>query len=88
MEAEKVELGAVSELVRMVLELVRMYKYITLGNIAKATQRKISMCSTIILGYICPVTKLKCLSEVKRKTQTQRLFHYCMRTVFSRLVSA
>ncbi|KAF8511390.1 hypothetical protein JB92DRAFT_3083494 [Gautieria morchelliformis] len=70
--------------------------YLTIGNIPKATRRKMSAHVNILLGYL-PISKLKCFSAGTRMLATQgygregsaqgwQLFHYCMR--LSRMVNA
>ncbi|KAF8506129.1 hypothetical protein JB92DRAFT_2737015 [Gautieria morchelliformis] len=61
--------------------------YLTIGNIPKATRRKVSARANILLGYL-PISKLKCFSAGTRKAQGWQLFHYCMRTILSRMVVA
>ncbi|KAF8500527.1 hypothetical protein JB92DRAFT_2705670 [Gautieria morchelliformis] len=61
--------------------------YLTIGNILKATRRKVSARANILLGYL-PISKLKCFSAGTRKAQGWQLFHYCMHTILSRMVVA
>ncbi|KAF8510439.1 hypothetical protein JB92DRAFT_2831560 [Gautieria morchelliformis] len=61
--------------------------YLTIGNIPKATRRKVSARANILLGYL-PISKLKCFSAGTRKAQGSQPFHYCMCTILSRMVVA
>ncbi|KAF8504076.1 hypothetical protein JB92DRAFT_3206668 [Gautieria morchelliformis] len=61
--------------------------YLMIGNIPKATCRKVSAHANILLGYL-PILKLKCFSAGRHKAQGWQLFHYCMCTILSRMVNA
>lgn len=54
--------------------------YLTLGNIAKATQRQLSQHACVLLGYI-PVSKLTCFKKSRYSVMTYQLFHYCMQHI-------
>ncbi|KAI0074295.1 hypothetical protein K474DRAFT_1601721 [Panus rudis PR-1116 ss-1] len=62
--------------------------YLSIGNIAKETRRKVSARATVLVGYI-PVTKLECYSKgPERSLAGYRLFHRCMRTILEPLLEA
>ncbi|KAI0070727.1 hypothetical protein K474DRAFT_1738436 [Panus rudis PR-1116 ss-1] len=61
--------------------------YLSIGNIAKATRRKVSARATILLGYI-PVSKLECFTKKARANANYRLFHHCMRKILEPLFKA
>jgi hypothetical protein len=61
--------------------------YLTISNINKSMRHKISLHSSILIGYL-PVKKLECYSEGNRSIQLYRLFHYCMSTILKPLIAA
>ncbi|KDN35186.1 hypothetical protein RSAG8_11795, partial [Rhizoctonia solani AG-8 WAC10335] len=57
----------------------------TIGNIPKHLQRRISSCATILIGYL-PVPKLDCEPNADAKRQLKRnLFHRCIEDMLAPL---
>ncbi|KAI0070500.1 hypothetical protein K474DRAFT_1608585 [Panus rudis PR-1116 ss-1] len=62
--------------------------YLSIGNIAKATRRKVSERAMILVGYI-PVSKLECFKPGPGHSLAgYRLFHHCMRSILEPLINA
>ncbi|KAI0081369.1 hypothetical protein K474DRAFT_1759598 [Panus rudis PR-1116 ss-1] len=65
--------------------------YLSIGNIGKATRRKVSARATVLVGYI-PVSKLECFAKgpngSNRALANYRLFHRCMRKILEPLIEA
>jgi hypothetical protein len=63
--------------------------YLSIGNIAKATRRRVSARATVLLGYI-PVSKLECFSTAHnaRRLAVYRLYHHCMQQILAPLIEA
>ncbi|KAF8511396.1 hypothetical protein JB92DRAFT_3177189 [Gautieria morchelliformis] len=61
--------------------------YLTIGNIPKATRRKVSAHANILLGYL-PISKLECFSAGTCKSQGWQLFHYLEWMFFAQTVAS
>ena len=61
--------------------------YLTIGNILKDVQRRVSAHATILIGYL-PVSKLECFHRKTWSVAGHRLFHYAMTLLLRLLVDA
>lgn len=62
--------------------------YLSIGNISKATRRKLSSRSMVLVGYL-PIPKLDGFStEALQSSASYDVFHYCMKRILEPLVEA
>ena len=61
--------------------------YLTIGNISKDIQRRVSAHATILIGYL-PVSKLECFHKKTWSVAVYCLFHHAMSLLLCLLVDA